>query len=317
MLCRIRNKTIVERASRFDSDVVKILLGLPFACLFICSPAGAQTLSIGVVGGASVTQDFHNYYQPVPGFPDILSGSVSKPERYIVGGMLEFRLPRNWLVELDALYHPLRFAGEVIYPDGTRTSGSPSPVVTFEFPVLAKYRFQGGSWRPFLEGGASFRTAGNLNGRNPSRYGAVVGAGVETRVGRLRIAPEVRYVRWANDNSFHPTSTRSDQLELLTSVSTAGFEGGHAFGGRVSLGVILGTTLSPDFRTVSFTPGESFTSNPGTFLAGATVEIAVARRFFLRRRRVSPVLAANIQFRWDFLRRFDLEHVELSVDRQI
>lgn len=257
-----------------------------FAGFFVSALAAAQTLSFGVVGGASVTDDFRNFYQLGPGTQGIVSETASEPERYIAGGMLEFRLPRNWSVELDALFHPLRYDSVTIFPNGRSTSGSPSPVTTFEFPMLAKYRFRWGAWRPFLEGGPSLRTAGNLNGTHPSHYGAAVGAGAETRVGRLRISPEIRYIRWAHDPDFGSPFTRSNQIELLTSVSTGGFEGGHAFGRRVSLGVLAGATLSPDFRTVTYPPtrgfqdSTSFSSDPGAFLLGATVEIAIAQGFY-------------------------------------
>ena len=103
-------------------------------------------------------------------------------------------------------------------------------------------------------------------------------------MGRFRIAPEVRYIRWAEDRNSFGLFTRSDQVELLTSVSTGGFEGGHAFGPRVSLGVIAGATLSPDFRSVTisqtFAFTDSFSSNPGAFLLGPMVEVAIARGFF-------------------------------------
>ena len=198
--------------------------------------------------------------------------------------MLEYQFPKDWSIEVDGLFHPLRFDFGTILPNGTLIGGSPSPVMTWEFPALAKYRFRWRSWRPFLEAGPSFRTAGNLNGTNPSHYGVAAGAGAEIRLGRFRIAPEVRYIRWAEDtNSFGPL-TRSDQVELLTSLSTGGFEGGHAFAPRVALGVVAGATLSPDFRSVTlsqtFTFTDSFSSSPRVFLLGATVEVAIARGFF-------------------------------------
>ena len=77
------------------------------------------------------------------------------------------------------LFHPLRFDFGIISPNGTLIGGSPSPVITWEFPALAKYRFRWRSWSPFLEAGPSFRTAGNLNGSNPSHYGIAAGAGAE------------------------------------------------------------------------------------------------------------------------------------------
>jgi hypothetical protein len=260
------------------------VLALSFAGLFISGLAAAQTLSFGVVGGASLTPDFKSSYtyEPPPG-PGVLT-NYSASEHYIVGGMLELHLPKDWSIEVDGLFHPLRFESGVILPNGTLVGGSPSPVMTWEFPVLAKYRFRWRSWRPFLEAGPSFRTAGNLNGSNPSHYGVVAGAGAETSLGRLRIAPEVRYIRWAKDaNSFGPF-TYSNQLELLTSLSTGGFEGGHAFGQRVSLGVVAGATLSPDFRSVTlsqtFAFTDSFSSSPGAFLLGPMVEVAIALGFY-------------------------------------
>jgi hypothetical protein len=257
---------------------------LPFAGLFFCTLAAAQTLSFGVVGGASLTPDFKSSftYEPPPG-PGVLT-DYSASERYIVGGMLEFQFTKDWSIEVNGLFHPLRFDTGTILPNGTLIGGSPSPVTTWEFPVLAKYRFRWRSWRPFLEAGPSFRTAGNLNGTNPSHYGVAAGAGAETRLGRFRIAPEIRYIRWAEDTNSLGAITRSDQVEVLTSFSSGGFEGGRAFGGRVSLGLVAGATLSPDFRNVTvsqtFAFTDSFSSSPGAFLLGPMVEVAIAGGFF-------------------------------------
>ena len=257
---------------------------LLFAGVFVCALASAQTFSFGVVGGASVTPDFKSSftYEPPPG-PGLLTG-YSASERYIVGGMLEFQLPKDWSIEIDGVFHPLRFEFGTILPNGTLIGGSPSPVMTWEFPVLAKYRFRWGAWSPFLEAGPSFRTAGNLNGSNPSHYGLAAGAGVETRLGRFRIAPEVRYIRWAEDHNSLGPFTSSDQVEFLTSFSTGGFEGGRAFGPRVSLGVVAGVTLSPDFRSVTLSQTsaftDSFSSSPGALLLGPMVEVAIARGLF-------------------------------------
>ena len=261
---------------------------LPFAGLFMCALGAAQTLSYGVIGGASLTPDFKNSFFPIPPpGPPIVLTNYSSSERYIVGGLLELQLPKNWSIEVDGLYHPLRFNSAAILPNGTLNSVSPSPVITWEFPALAKYRFRWRSWRPFLEAGPSFRAAGNLNGSNPSHYGVAGGAGVEAHLGRYRIAPEVRYIRWAKDrfsfSDFNP-STRSDQVELLASFSTRAFEGGRAFGPHISLGVVAGATLTPDFRNVTYSQTfaftDLFTSSPGAFLLGPMVEVAIARGVF-------------------------------------
>ncbi len=123
-----------------------------------------------------------------------------------------------------------------------------------------------------------------MNGANPSHYGVAAGAGAEIGLGRFRIAPEVRYIRWAEDHGSFGPFTSSDQVEVLTSFSTGGFEGGRAFGPRISLGVVAGATLSPDFRSVTlsqtFAFTDSFSSSAGGFLLGPMVEIAIARGFF-------------------------------------
>ena len=74
---------------------------------------------------------------------------------------------------------------------------APNTVVTWQFPVLVKYKFPLGRLSPFLEGGPSFRSAGNLNRSDPSHVGVSAGVGVEAQWRRLRIAPRVRYTRWA------------------------------------------------------------------------------------------------------------------------
>jgi hypothetical protein len=192
------------------------------------------------------------------------------------------------------LYHPLRYNSAAILPNGTLNSVSPSPVITYEFPVLAKYRFRWGAWRPFLEAGPTFRTTGNLNSANPSHYGVAAGAGAEIRLGKFRLAPEVRYIRWASD----PVSplvvrTRPDQIEVLTSFSTGGITGSErALARRISLGVVAGVTLTPDFRgsqgsspTFIGTPTSAYTfvdsSGPRSFLVGPMAEIAVAKGFLV------------------------------------
>ncbi len=257
---------------------------LPFAGLFVCSLAAAQTVSFGVVGGASLTPDFGSRYSfgPLPPGPPIVLTDYSASQRYIAGGMLELKLPKNWSIEADAMYHPLRFDENHFNDNGSLHNVQPLPVVTWEFPVLAKYRFRGGSWRPFLEGGPTFRTAGNLNGTTPSHYGFAAGVGAETSLGRFHIAPEVRYVRWAEDSSLGQPVSRSDQVELLTSFSTGTFEGGRAFSQRVSVGVVVGATVTPDLRSVTFPYASgSFSSSPAAFLLGAMVEVAIARGVFI------------------------------------
>jgi hypothetical protein len=185
------------------------------ACAFaVSAPAFGQALSFGVVGGAAVTQDFQ----------DRTNGQIlaySTPKRWIAGAMIEVRLPAHWSLEMDGLYHELEFTNAFVEPNGTLNSVSPAPVVTWEYPLLAKYRFSFLAVKPFVEAGPSFRTAGNLNGALPSLYGFAAGAGAEARLWKLKVAPGVRYLRWAQDGHVGPDSpfTAPDQVELLVSLA--------------------------------------------------------------------------------------------------
>ena len=191
-----------------------------------------QTLSIGVVGGGSVTDAFPNdVVQPV--------GAYSPSKDYIVGPMVEWRFSPRWAIEADGLYRKLHL-----------TVGSgPSPVVTWEFPVLAKYRFEWPGMKPFVELGPSFRTAGNLNGTNPSHPGVTAGFGVELHAYGLNFAPAVRYTRWESDHSlFFGPITSPDQVELLLGVSSASKVASHPLGRHLSVGAVAGVALTDRVR---------------------------------------------------------------------
>src|SRR5438132_10688666 len=173
---------------------MRMLIAFFEGCLFeLSSTTFGQPLSVGVVGGASLTQDFQN--QRVGNLI-----AYSTPKRWIAGGMVEVRLPLHLSIEVDGLYHELEFTQAFIEPNGILNSVSPAPVVTREFPVMAKYRFSLPMVKPFVEAGPSFRSSGNLNGSLPSDHGFMVGVGVEAHAWKLRFAPQVRYLHWARDH---------------------------------------------------------------------------------------------------------------------
>ena len=163
-----------------------------------------QHLSFGVIGGASLTNDFQNeviglFSSPQGGLISVPTRLYSTSKDYIVGPMVELGLPLHLSVEIDGLYRPLNFTAAAVEANGSLNSVSPATVVTWEFPILAKYRFSLHVVKPFVEVGPSFRTSGNLNGASPSNHGFTLGVGVESHLRKLRIAPTVRYTRWAAD----------------------------------------------------------------------------------------------------------------------
>lgn len=187
-----------------------------------------RRFSFGVAGGVALTDAFG--YESTTSIPLLAGGppeqvglrSYSTRKDYAVGPMIEVSLPwRGLLVEIDALYRPMSLTTAVVLPGGTLNSVSPATVVTWEFPVLAKYRFTSGKVRPFIEAGPSFRASGNLNTAAPSVYGGTAGFGVEAHVGKVKISPVFRYTRWAADAAVAPfgSPTKRDQVELLAGFS--------------------------------------------------------------------------------------------------
>jgi hypothetical protein len=142
----------------------------------------------------------------------------SEPKNAIFGLALEFEPIKNLFLEVDGLYRPLHVMSEnnSIPGEGVRTNGRFS-VLTWEFPVLAKYKWPGRNLRPFVELGPSFRATGNLNGFDPSHYGITGGVGMETHLGKVKISPAVRYNRWQADGK--QPGTIPNQAELIVGFS--------------------------------------------------------------------------------------------------
>ncbi len=233
----------------------------------------------------------------------------SQSKDWVLGGMIEWRLTSSWSVEADGLFRTLHM---------TRASG-PAPVITWEFPILAKYRLlPHGRVRPFIEGGPAFRTAGNLNGTNPSHFGVSGGAGVETHWLGLNFAPTVRYTRWARDDpsgSFAPPTTRQDQVEILVSVGRASESHWRPLGGRVRLGVLAGTNLSADYgsETQPLDIGQAgllgtihavtISSGPKSFLVGPSIEFLLPHRLSVEADAIYRPVNATSDFgfvTWEF-----------------
>jgi len=188
--------------------------------------AYAQPVSFGLMGGAGLTQDFQNYdIPPVGGFGVLTPYSIlgsSTPQRWIAGGTLEVRLPLHLSIESDSLYHELQFKVGIQYvqspPDFQEQR---QHVVTWEFPVLVKYRFRLPFVNPFVDAGLAFRVLGNLSHSNPSNHGVAAGLGIEAHLWKLKIAPQFRYLRWARDQDVPQfgLTTVTDQIEFLTSIT--------------------------------------------------------------------------------------------------
>jgi hypothetical protein len=194
------------------------------ACFFpipvLAQPVVGHLFSIGVMGGGALTDAFAS--QTTMGV-DTQGHTFSGSKDYVVGAALEVRLPLNFSVEFDALYRPLNLSiSNTVIPLGTFTTSSTHN--SWEFPLLAKYRFHSPLIRPFLEAGPSFRHVQPVPGAgNLATTGFTAGGGVEFKFGPLRLDPEVRYTRWGSDSSAASgefiTGSNVNQAELLLGLS--------------------------------------------------------------------------------------------------
>jgi hypothetical protein len=237
-----------------------------------------QNLSLEVIGGGALT----DAAQSQGANPQTIGWTPHKD--WIAGAVVELRAASRLSVEIDGMYRQLSTMVTQVGPVGTPNIVYPMNVVTWEFPILAKYRFGEGKWRPFVEGGPEVRTTGNLNFK-PSHVGVAAGMGVETRWRGFKIAPVLRYTRWAPDRGQAFFTSRQNQIELLLAVSRSPESDRRPFGRRFSFGPIAGWGLTRDLPSSSpFTytelPGSPTVTTTGLTspIAGAVFEVALPRR---------------------------------------
>jgi hypothetical protein len=201
---------------------------IAFVCLGFLRPADAQILAFGAKGGVRATTD-------VSGSPPVSNES----QRYIVGPAVELRLPLGFAVEFDALYRRFGYAqsSSSCCTIGTTRERANS----WEFPIIAKYRFSERGLHPFLGVGYDPRTVQGtdfssgvynlglpggpqyFSGQTSTAYavthGLVVSGGFDLGVRHLRISPELRYVHWTQPfwNQYGPDGHRiqSGQNEVF------------------------------------------------------------------------------------------------------
>ena len=169
-------------------------------------------LRMGGIAGLSLAHSLNSGYFEDP---------IVERTRYLAGLTLEFGLPGKFALEVDGIYKPLRAGSD------TPNVQEPFSVLTWQFPVLAKYHWARPRWTPVVEAGPSFRLAGNLNGYDPANFGVTAGAGLETHTRGIRLGPSVRYTRWIGERTSFPTPsgytyrvpyTNANSVELVFAV---------------------------------------------------------------------------------------------------
>jgi len=165
-------------------------------------------------------------------------GDFSHPKRYIFGVTGELRLPFGLAIEVDALYRRMTYDATVVV--GGNTVILNTAANTWEFPLLAKYRFGKHIARPFVDAGVAWNTLHGLtqsvrsavtggtlspiisNPTETTTTGFVMGAGLDIKALLIHIQPEVRYTRWGAKNFFDPSgilNSNQSQAEFLLGIS--------------------------------------------------------------------------------------------------
>ena len=191
-----------------------------FTLLFLTlGSLSAQHLSIGIKGGVPITGAFSDFTE---NGVNTITHTFSDSNQYVIGPMIELHLPLGLSVEADGLYRPLNLATETRIVPST-VIRSVTNITSWEFPILGKFRLPFPIVKPYVEAGPSFRWVGS-NATYISNTGVAFGGGVELKLGRLRLGPEIRYTRWASDAPaptgvafFAPSS--ANQTEFLVGLS--------------------------------------------------------------------------------------------------
>lgn len=198
---------------------MRVLVSLSLLALLESAACGQSLFSLGIKGGVPVTDAFSNSTENAV---DVVTHSFSNSKNYVIGPMVELRLPFGFSVEADALYRPLKLVTDT----SLVTSGTihyATNVSSWEFPVLGKYHFlHTPIVKPYVEAGPIFRALGS-QGYYFSNSGFAMGGGVDLKLLVVRIEPEIRYSRWGGDGAGRPglfaAPSNLNQAELLIGIS--------------------------------------------------------------------------------------------------
>lgn len=172
----------------------------------VSGTALAQNIGLGVRGGVPLT-DFIKADSKTGAITNVVTGKGN----VIIGPMFDLRLPFGLGIEFDALYRRWNATGAT-------NKGSAS---TWEFPLYGKLRTPGILFRPYAGAGMNFQRLGELRQfiaggtADNSRRGFLGAGGIDFKLPKIHIAPEVRFTRW---NSSGPVRS-TNQVDFLIGVS--------------------------------------------------------------------------------------------------
>ena len=175
-----------------------------------------RSLSLGFVVGTGITKLLKDRSDPVSQY-----GATSDPRTPIAGIRFGLPITGNFSVEVDGLFRGTHEISGALNPDGSirRTVHSGSAFLTWEFPLLAKYKLPVSKVAPVFELGPSVRITAHTQSEDYSHHGATAGVGVAARFKKMTVSPTLRYTRWAADNKRDgrepATGTSPNQVEVV------------------------------------------------------------------------------------------------------
>jgi hypothetical protein len=232
-----------------------------------------QRLTVGVITGASLTDDFRPATLTVVGSQ--IRQVSDESDWFMVGPMVELALSKRLSVEVDAIRRRIRSRQAIIFPEPVLlpnggTLGSFTTIAdefTWQFSTLGKYAVATGNVKPFLESGFTF-----LPRENRDQTGVTTGSGIELGVWRLNISPALRYTHWLNNDSLGGVR---DQFQFVIGVKERSDSvRPRAFGRPLTLGFVAGFGLTKLLRNHSEPAfGFASTSDSTTPVGGLLIRL--------------------------------------------
>ena len=189
--------------------------------VFCAVSASAQSISVGVLGGAP--------------FTDVVSNSMGfapTSTNFAIGPTFQVNLPLSLRFEVDALYRPYSFSETSTFLIGAAQFSGTSTVsaMQWSFPFLLQYRIKTPLplVKPFVEAGVSFdhladisSAASNITSGpgtllRQSNASVVLGGGVDVKIPFIRLSGELRYIHQGSAD-FQAISNLN-QAEVLVGV---------------------------------------------------------------------------------------------------
>jgi|SRR5579863_6005828 len=186
-------------------------------CVLFSGIASAQLFSVGIKAGVPLTDAFADQTFPSSLTTGLTVHSFGDSKKFVAGGTVELHLPLGFSVEADGLYRPLRLTMVTTIAGSAAGGKDSADYVSWEVPILGKYRFLHTPLiKPYVAGGPSFRILEAPLDHFMSTHGFALGGGIEFKVSRLRISPELRYTLWGSDSNFaFEAKSNQNQVELL------------------------------------------------------------------------------------------------------